>query len=456
MPTPYSSDDLGRLFDAAILTRGRTLVLLGAVEVKLADDVVSGVVEDRGVKRTARAEPAFRGRRVVFDSACTCGNPGCVHLAATLLSALDRFPTLRKPEPKTLFEKLGTEAPAERQRISFELEAGSPPFACFVTTSATGQRSGNKTATTPAKIVADPTHPATTVAIARLLGSAETTRTGVPGAAVPDLMPLLARSGQARWTPTGKTLSAGEERVFQSNATPRLPPKSAILLGKTGPWYVDAATGHVGRIRVNAAAARKAAPPPPEAPRSRTPVTLRTPAAEQAIVERPCHPGAAPAALSVPRRFRPPAALLDALILDFDYGGTSTRRRRAPVRARRGAGRPTFVRRDREAEAAALDTLRQDGFMQMRVADRQSPKGRRVFVFRGRDAGERWHGFVAERVPALQSLGFRSLIDRDFGPRLVESRRRLRRAGGRAPTRAASRSISASRSTACAARCCRS
>ena len=75
--------------------------------------------------------------------------------------------------------------------------------------------------------------------------------------------------------------------------------------------------------------------------------------------------------------------------------------------------------RNVEAEAAALETLRQDGFIQMRVSD-GSARGRRVFVFRGEDAGERWHGFVAERVPELESIGFRSLIDRDFGPRMVQ------------------------------------
>jgi SNF2 family DNA or RNA helicase len=43
-----------------------------------------------------------------------------------------------------------------------------------------------------------------------------------------------------------------------------------------------------------------------------------------------------------------------------------------------------------------------------------------VFVFRGRDAAERWQSFVSERIPALQALGWRNLIDRDFGPRVVQ------------------------------------
>jgi SNF2 family DNA or RNA helicase len=44
-----------------------------------------------------------------------------------------------------------------------------------------------------------------------------------------------------------------------------------------------------------------------------------------------------------------------------------------------------------------------------------------VYVHRGRDAAERWQAFVTERVPALQALGWRNLIERDFGPRIVQS-----------------------------------
>ncbi len=55
------------------------------------------------------------------------------------------------------------------------------------------------------------------------------------------------------------------------------------------------------------------------------------------------------------------------------------------------------------------------------MATGKSAKGRMVFAFRGRDAAESWQGFVAERLPSLQALGWRSLIDKDFGPRLVES-----------------------------------
>ncbi len=86
-----------------------------------------------------------------------------------------------------------------------------------------------------------------------------------------------------------------------------------------------------------------------------------------------------------------------------------------------GPGGPVFVRRDRTGETAAADALRQDGLVQMRMATAQAAKGRLVWVFRGRDAAEAWQGFIAERLPALQALGWRNQIDKDFGPRLVEN-----------------------------------
>ena len=61
-----------------------------------------------------------------------------------------------------------------------------------------------------------------------------------------------------------------------------------------------------------------------------------------------------------------------------------------------------------------LDAIRQDGLVQMRMATGQAAKGRLVFVFRGRDAAEAWQGFVAERLPALQSLGWQQPDRRRF------------------------------------------
>ena len=65
--------------------------------------------------------------------------------------------------------------------------------------------------------------------------------------------------------------------------------------------------------------------------------------------------------------------------------------------------------------------LRQDGFVQLRIGDPRSLKGRRVFVFRDRDASEQWHRFLTERVPALQAMGWRCEVDAEFGPRFAET-----------------------------------
>jgi SNF2 family DNA or RNA helicase len=112
----------------------------------------------------------------------------------------------------------------------------------------------------------------------------------------------------------------------------------------------------------------------------------------------------------------------DSLSLDFDYGGVIVPGDddRQFVRVD-GPGGPTFLRRDPAAETAALETLRQDGFLQIRVAERAAARGRRVLVFRGRESAENWSRFVAERLPALRSLGWRAAVDADFGPRLIEA-----------------------------------
>jgi superfamily II DNA or RNA helicase len=116
---------------------------------------------------------------------------------------------------------------------------------------------------------------------------------------------------------------------------------------------------------------------------------------------------------------------IDALTIDFDYEGVMTpgddERQFLPLAKPAGGGEQSFVRRDRAAETAAFDALRQDGLSQMRIAEGPTAKGRMAFVYRGRDASERWQSFVADRVPVLERLGWRNLIDRDFGPSLVET-----------------------------------
>src|ERR1700712_3936412 len=98
MPTPFSPEDLSRAFDASILRRGRSLILLEAVTGTLQDDSIVAVVDHFDVRQTATVTPSVRGERVVFLNRCSCGQPACLHAAAGALAALDRYPSLRKPE----------------------------------------------------------------------------------------------------------------------------------------------------------------------------------------------------------------------------------------------------------------------------------------------------------------------------------------------------------------------
>jgi superfamily II DNA or RNA helicase len=424
MPTPYSTEDLSAIFDARVLTRGRTLVLLGAVDVALTGDTVTADVEDLGEVRKASLTPAKLGRKVVFDATCTCRQKSCIHLAAAALAALDRFPALRRPEQKSLLDLLPAAPPQELKRAAFDLSPGVPPIACFVSISLIGQRSGRVETITPQRIVSEGVGGDSAIQLAKLLGSYDLARSGVKSAVLDEVLSLLIRSGQARWAATGVRLLTGAERVFDANSPPRMPAKSAILLGDAGKWYVDAATGEVGRVRLRQAPPpRPVAPPPPVRagrPRRSEAVPLPT-VSDRVIVEQPVVPVLRLRRIDCPDE-NGRVVRTDSLSLDFDYGGVVIPGddERQFIRVNSPSG-PNFLRRDPAAEAAALETLRQDGFVQMRVADRALARGRRVLVFRGRDAGEDWSRFVAERLPALRSLGWRAQVDPDFGPRLVDA-----------------------------------
>ena len=184
MPTPFSSQDLGRIFDGRTLTRGRSLGLAGGVAVQLEDDTITGTVQERSAQHRVRITPSRLGRRIVFDHHCSCGVRACAHIAAAAFAALDRFPELRRPEQQTFFDTL-VEAPApeaEKQRAVFELAPGEAPYACSVTTLLIGERSGTAIPTTPTAIEADMLAGPATREAARCLGGSRT-RTGVAGRA---------------------------------------------------------------------------------------------------------------------------------------------------------------------------------------------------------------------------------------------------------------------------------
>ncbi len=467
MLSPFSADDLGRVFDARTLTRGRSLVLLGAVEVALDDDAITATVDHAGLQRRTTTVSSRLGHRVVFDNTCTCGQPNCIHLAAAGLAALDRFPSLRKATQKNFLDSLTDSSGVEKQILAFELAPADPPAACTVTTYLIGERTGKQEATTPARILLDKTGPESNRILAKLLGGGDVGRVAVPPASVASVLGLLARIGRGRWHATGKALTLGEERAFQANVPPDLPPKSAVILGESGPWYVDAATGQVGRVRLRN---HPIAPIPAPAPASKPGFSMAQPPVRPAphiaarLAAKPApklpirpafgqpRPPSRPALRQIAKpvsRSGPPTATaepvildctavpvlqlrrmdcpddfgrmtqMDALIVDFDYDGVTVPAddERQFVRMRDSS----FVRRDRDGEAAALTTLRQDGFTQMRVADASSAKGRMVYVHRGRDAAEKWRSFVHGRIPALEALGWRNRIERDFGPRTVQS-----------------------------------
>ena len=140
---------------------------------------------------------------------------------------------------------------------------------------------------------------------------------------------------------------------------PALPPRSAVLLGTEGHWYVDATTGAVGQARFRAATA----PVKPVRGRKREAIPLPALQSDSVIVERTAAP-----VLQLTKRYGPDEAgavmaLQDTLTLDFDYAA----RRAATAFAEGGderqfvriAGKrgPEFVRRDPAAEAAAAQVL---------------------------------------------------------------------------------------------------
>ncbi|MDD2794433.1 DEAD/DEAH box helicase [Acidocella sp.] len=174
---------------------------------------------------------------------------------------------------------------------------------------------------------------------------------------------------------------------------------------------------------------RPFAPPPtrirPSGRRPRAaniaPVLPEAPEPGATVLERPCTPVLRLRRLQAPDEFGRPRSI-DVLTLDFDYAGVRVDGADDAqfIRVKSG-GHIVFIRRDTAAEAAALDALRPDNFVQMRVADGKSARGQRVLVFRGETAAAQWHHFVAVRVPELTALGWQSSIEANFGPQLAEN-----------------------------------
>jgi superfamily II DNA or RNA helicase len=425
MPTPFSTEDLGRAFDARAITRGRSMILLGTVEATLDGDTIDGTVDHLGTHQAASITPALVDGQVEFTSKCTCRQPGCAHRTAIAIKALERYPALRKVAAKAASDLLGAKPVADRKRLVLELVPGTTTNNFAIFTLLVNERTGASAPATPAQVIAEPDILEASRALARLLGAGSAPRTLVSSKNAAAVLEALAKSGQARWQPTGKRLSLGHERLIEPDAAPDLPEKSAVITTQQGLWYIDAATGTVGALR-------RRELPVPQAPRAKS--GLRTgprsggkrvvpslaEITEQAVTIKVLTPVLKLQRLQAPDDFGR-LQLLDMLTVEFDYGGVTmgVDDERQFVRINTPAG-PTFLKRDPDAEADAIDQLKQDGFVQMRTPDPAHPRGRRVFTFLGRDAAEQWQVFISKRVPDLQELGWRNLIDPDFGPRAVE------------------------------------
>ncbi len=451
MPPRYSADDLRGLFDSATLSRARALVLLQAVSVTLEGDVLAARVDQGGVRRGVKLLPRKAGKagprvpagstaETLGSARCSCQHPGCVHIAATLLAALERFPQLRAAEQPSLLAGLADGSAPERRRLAFVLspseEAAAAIEACWI-----GEASGRSEAVTPRRLSMDPLAGRRARELARALGAGEATRTAVQPATLAQALPLLLRTGSAYWRGLDVALVEGPARDPEAGS---LPPGSAVLTGAEGAWYVDGASGALGRIQSPRPPPRLAPPrhgsrPAPAGvaakagggravPARRATVGARTggsgvsgtlrPATElEAIeVERPLTPVLRLSRVRGQDELGRPQGM-EALQLTYAYGADEVGwEEDGQFLAVREAGLSCFVRRDAAAETAAIATLTGDGFVQMRIEVDGSSRGARVFVLRGDDAAERWHVFLAARVPALVEAGWRAEMSDALAP----------------------------------------
>ena len=222
-----------------------------------------------------------------------------------------------------------------------------------------------------------------------------------------------------------------------------------MILSQTGPWYVDGATGR-GRPDPAAAAGgprsagpgrHRPAPPPPTPSPGRAPRRARHRRAARS--RRVLRLGR----MECPDEFGR-LQRMDVLTLDFDYGGAAAtfddERQFLRVRRHSSSAATRRPRPPRWTPCARMASCR------CAWPTRPPPRDAACSCSAAGRPARAGSAFVAERMPELESLGWRSVIDRDFGPRPGRTGRRLRRSHRRRALRAGSRWNSASRSTACA------
>lgn len=427
MPTPYSNEDLDRMFDEAALRRGRSIILLGNVAVTLEGDTINGSVDHLGTHQEATLTPFLDGKKVSFRSTCTCRNPGCGHRAAVGLAALARLPALRKAIKPVAVAK---SAAPDRRRLVLELAPCAPPHAFVVHTILVNERTRQPVPATPAEVMQDPTILEASRTLARLVGGsgADVSATPIPPHRAEAVLEALAKSGKARWQPSGKRLRLGDEKVFAVDSPREFPADSAEITTSAGLWYVDAATGATGRLQIRqpgvpSTTQRRSTGRAARGGGGRRSVPTLAAMTEVQAEEKLFKPILRLQRIHAPDDFGR-LQLLDVLTVMFDYGGVlmSPDDERQIVQLPQTSKRLSLgFMRDQTGEAEALEMLKQDGFVQMRTVDPEYPRGLRVFTFLGRDAPELWQGFVSQRVPTLAQLGWTHVIEPDFGPRNVES-----------------------------------
>ncbi len=393
--------------------------MLGHVEATLEGAAITGSVDYQGTHHAASLTPALEDGAVAFSSRCTCRQPGCAHRVAIGLVALEKFPKLRRR----------TEAPAApaataslppRVRMKLELSPAAEPYAFSVGCILKVEATGKSAPSTPAAVIAHGNILQSARDLARMIGGGKDALTQIGPQAGAAVLEALAQSGVAFWKPTGKRLKLGDERIAEPEMPLGLPEHSAEIQTSIGRYYVDAATGVVGRVRP------RLQPPLPGARRRtsqrgggrRSVPTLAT-MIEPVVPERIFTPVLRLSRITTPDDFGR-LQLLDVLMVEFDYDGvlmSPDDERQIVKGTKSGLG---FMR-DQTGEAEMLDMLKADNFVQMRSGESGASRGKRVHTYLGRDAPELWQSFISQRMPQLEEQGWRHEIAEDFGPQVVES-----------------------------------
>ncbi|NYZ11858.1 DEAD/DEAH box helicase [Azospirillum sp. RWY-5-1] len=467
---PFAEEDLARVFEARTLRRGRDLVLAGAVRIARGPGRVEARVTDLGRELAVMVAPVSRGRRVAFDRTCGCGRPGCAHMAAAALAALDAWPEWRRtslldlmgessappptaapvPAAARMPVRPSALAPVPRpvlHSVLWRLEPGKDDVALYVAASlvpTSGPGAGEGEPASPRDVLERAAPDAEEDRnIARLLGGGGVVRTPVLKVrrdAVDRILRALLATGRLRWHRGGRLVEGPPRalRAFRDQKTGKLRPSGlapgSVLVRGLAYWCIDAKAGQICPIELQVV----------DLPKPKAPVVAASPVPVPAHL-RPDPPAAAPRAgggdaarivertpsviARLGRVVSPSDGLVDVLRLSFDYGEDGTPveidadDQRQFARAEDVDGSPLFIRRDRDLEQEALQRLATLGFAQARIDPPKgslNPRGARVHWLTGRDVAERWQDFMAVQAPALRADGWVVEIGADFGARVVE------------------------------------